>query len=383
MRILPIALALSLTFCVRVQSKETSVARDTNSVRDADLERKIGQMILVGFRGFSVDDDAPIARDIRLGRVGGVILFDYDVTTKQFARNIQSPSQVKNLTSQLRKIARNAHVPRLFIAVDQEGGRVARLKESYGFPATVSAQTLGEMDNIPETARRAEDMARVLETAGFNLNFAPVVDLNVNPKSPAIGALGRSFGNDPEKVAQQAQAFLSMMSRHGVTGVLKHFPGHGSAQGDSHAGFVDVTQTWSAREQMPYQYLTKSGNVRMIMTAHIFNAQLDQDFPATLSRRTINGLLREGIGFKGVVISDDMQMGAITQNYGQEIAVKNAVNAGVDILLFGNNLIYDPDIAAKTIGIIKRGVADGSIPRRRIEESWRRIQKLKALFKSN
>jgi beta-N-acetylhexosaminidase len=337
------------------------------------LDVKIGQMIMVGFRGLAVADGDPVARDIRERHVGGVILFDYDVPTRTWGRNIESPGQLKTLTASLKK---RAALP-LFVAVDQEGGRIVRLKEKAGFPPSLSQKRLGATGDPGKTARQAETTAKTLAELGINLNFAPVVDLDLNPSNPVIGKLERSFSRNPGTVTRHALVVIDAHRRYGILTAPKHFPGHGSAAGDTHEGFVDVTGRWSAAELEPFQDLIRRGKADMIMTAHIFNGKLDPEWPSTLSRKTLTDLLRRDMGFSGVVISDDLQMKAIASRYSLETAIRKALLAGVDILLFANNSVYEEDIAARAAGVIRGLVEKGDIPRERIDESWRRILKLK------
>jgi beta-N-acetylhexosaminidase len=341
------------------------------------LDVKIGQMIMVGFRGLAVSDDHPVLRDIRERHIGGVILFDYDVPTRTYGRNISSAKQLKALTFSLQ---RQATIP-LYIAVDQEGGRIGRLKEKNGFPATVSQKRLGTQDDLKKTGQQADVMAKTLAGLGMNVNFVPVVDLDINPENPIIGKLERSFSPDPNVVTRHAVAVIDAHRRHGVLTAPKHFPGHGSAAGDTHEGFVDVSGQWSVVELEPFRNLIRQGRVDMIMTAHIFNGKLDPAWPATLSPGTLTGLLRQDMGFDGVVISDDMQMKAIASQYGLKTAIGQAILAGVDILLFANNSDYEEDIAARAITTIRTLVEQGDIPRARIDASYRRIMKLKERLK--
>lgn len=338
------------------------------------LDEKIGQMIMVGFRGLELCDSNPIVQDLRDRRIGGVVLFDYDVPTQSRLRNICSPEQVTALCAALQTAAGGS----LLIAVDEEGGRIARLNERHGFPATLSEQDLGTLDDLAATRRNAETIATMLKDAGFNLNLAPVVDLNVNPDNPIIGQLGRSFSADPAVVIRHALEMIRAHHAGGLLTTLKHFPGHGSSQQDSHLGFVDVTDTWSVLELAPYTDLINAGEVDAVMTAHIFNAKIDPDLPATLSRATITGLLREQLGFDGVVISDDMQMGAIRDHFGFESAVRLALEAGVDILAIANNSIFDPTVAAQAVAVIKGMLRAGVITQARIDQSYDRIMRLKA-----
>ena len=173
------------------------------------LDVKVGQMIMVGFRGLSVTDEHPIARDIRERNIGGVILFDYDVPTRTYGRNIESPKQLKALTASLQS---RAGIP-LFIAVDQEGGKISRLKEKNGFPPTLSQKRLGTQGDLKKTARQAEVTAKTLAGLGINLNFVPVVDLDLNPENPIIGKLERSFSRSPATVTRHALAVIDAHRR--------------------------------------------------------------------------------------------------------------------------------------------------------------------------
>lgn len=337
------------------------------------LDVKIGQMLLLGFRGLEASDDLSIVQDIRAFHLGGVVLFDYDVPLASPVRNIQSADQVRALIAGLQAAAT---IP-LLVSVDQEGGSVSRLKEAFGFPPTVSARSLGETNDVARTREAAGQMAQTLRDVGFNLNLAPVVDLDINPESPAIGKINRSFSADPAVVIAQAQAFIEAHHEHDVLCTLKHFPGHGSAAADSHLGLVDVTNTWAPVELEPYSTLIKAGAADAIMTAHVFNTRLDPEYPATLSQRVISGILREQLGYGGVVLCDDMQMGAIREHYGFETAVERAILAGVDIITIANNTVYEEGSAGRAFAVIKQAVQDGKITEERIDESYRRIQALK------
>lgn len=337
------------------------------------LDKKIGQMLNIGFRGLDAPDGSTITKNVEKSYLGSVMLFDYDVPADSALRNIQSPAQLNQLTTQLQ---RHAKVP-LLIAIDQEGGRITRLKEKFGFPSSVSAQYLGELDNLDSTRYYARRTAKTLQQSGINVNLAPVVDLNINPKNPVIGGLERSFSADAKVVTRHARAFIEAMHAKGILTTLKHFPGHGSSKDDSHKGIVDVTQTWQKKELIPYQNLIESDHADIIMTAHIYNANLDSTYPATLSKPIITGILRDSLNFKGVVMSDDLQMGAIRKHYTLKETIKLAIQAGVDILSFANNSIFDPEIAEKAHQIIKELIEEGEITEERIDESYQRIMMLK------
>ena len=337
------------------------------------LDDELGQLLMVGFRGMEVDSLNHIYQDIKEHNIGGVILFDYDVPNRIADRNVQNPKQVRMLVQSLQELGTTP----LFIAIDQEGGRVNRLKSRYGFPAIPSADYLGSLNNADSTRFYYGNQAQLLSGLGINVNFAPVVDINTNPENPVIGSIERSYSSDTTIVTEQAAIAVQAYTNKHVTPVLKHFPGHGSSTKDSHLGIVDVTQTWIPSELSPYRSLIQANDAPAVMTAHIFNKSIDQDWPATLSSKTINGVLRDDLGFKGVVFSDDMQMGAIRNEYGLETAIEQALNAGVDVLVFANNTIYDAEIADKAITIIKQLIAEKRVPEQTIRAALKRIATLK------
>jgi beta-N-acetylhexosaminidase len=342
------------------------------------LREKAGQMLLVGFRGCTVSDADPIAGDLAEGNIGGVILFDEEMADgSRGARNIQSPAQVKNLIASLQRRARTP----LLIAIDQEGGLVNRLKSRYGFPATLSHEELGAVNNPAHTYFHTKEIAATLADLGINLNLAPVVDLAATDENPIISAKRRSFSDDPQIVARHAIEFARAHRELGVLTCPKHFPGHGSARGDTHWGWVDVTPHWTEQELKPFQRLIDAGLCDVIMTAHIFNALLDPHYPATLSGPILQAVLRLNLGFDGVILSDDMEMKAIADRYGLAQAIHLGIEAGLDLLLFGNNMNYDPDIARKACDMICQQVETGAITEARIDESYQRLQRLKGKLK--
>ncbi|MCY3681794.1 MAG: glycoside hydrolase family 3 protein [Gemmatimonadetes bacterium] len=340
------------------------------------IEEAVGQMLMIGFRGDVLYGDiVALLRDIQ---PGGVVLFDYDLSSKgEVVRNITSPRQLRALTSALRDIAP------YFIAVDVEGGYVNRLKKKYGFTVSVpSAQKLGRQ-SPGKTKKVAEALARELKEMGINWNFAPVVDVNIDPQSPAVGAIERSFSDVPRTVLAHANAFIKAHREQRVISTLKHFPGHGSAAGDTHLGVADVTETYRrVKELLPYQRFIQRGYGDPILTAHIVNRKLDKSGrPATLSHDIMTRLLRYEMGFDGVVISDDMQMGAIIEAYGLTEAVVEAVKAGVDMILLGNQIgEYNIEQVYEVKDAIVQAVADGVVGEDRICESFNRIQRLKQRF---
>ena len=353
------------------------------SFRRPDLRIKIGQMLLVGFRGTSAGDGTLIHREITEHAIGGVVLFDRVGTASRVVRNISSPAQLRRLTAQLQATAR-ATPPGtpLIVAVDEEGGSVARLGPRNGFPATMGAATLGARGDPDFTTAQAAAIGRTLASVGVNLDLAPVVDVNVNPRNPAIGRVGRSFSADPGIVTAQARAFVAGLRSQGVRATLKHFPGQGSAAGDTHLGVVDVTRRWSETELEPFAALVASGDADAVMTGHIFNARLDARHPATLSRAVVTGILRERLGYAGVILSDDLQMGAIRAAYGWQEAVTLAVEAGIDLLMIADPPQAGPSLVGRTIDIIEDLVAAGRVSEARIDASYDRIQRLKATLRA-
>ncbi|WP_445665069.1 glycoside hydrolase family 3 protein [Fodinibius sp. AD559] len=364
---------LFLTILLPLLTINPSFSQSSFSEEKVSLDEKIGQMLLTGFRGTALTDTNHVVRDIKKYHLGGVILFDYDVPSKSSKRNIESPEQLKTLINDLKNLS---DIP-LIVSIDQEGGQVARLKPSMGFPEIKSAEYLGKLDNTDSTRFYAQKMGQTLRDIGLNMNFAPVVDLNTNPDNPVIGGLERSFSKDPQTVVKHASIYIKTLHKYGVWSVLKHFPGHGSSKNDSHLGVVDVTDTWSNKELIPYRKLINKGLGDAIMTAHIFNRNIDPHYPATLSKPTITGLLRNKLNYDGVVISDDLMMGAIRHEYGLKTTINKAINAGVDILVFANNSVYDPDIIPKAHKAIKKLIEEDKISRKQIERSYNRIMELK------
>jgi beta-N-acetylhexosaminidase len=369
---------LIAAFAALLLSACTAPSPKTSWFDDDTQKRKIAQMLLVGFRGTELAAGSAIYRDVTELGIGGVLLFDYDMPSRSRPRNILSKEQLTLLTGDLQ----NAAPVKLFIAIDQEGGRVNRLRSEYGFPASLSAKEMAaEAGRTGLTQAQAAQTATLLASMGVNVNFAPCVDLDLNPDNPVIGAFGRSFSADQDTVVRHASVWINAHRRRGIISGIKHFPGHGSSSGDTHDGWVDVTDLWQETELIPYRRLISSrsaGTSLMVMTSHVFNENLDPQYPATLSRAILTGILRESMQFSGVIVSDDMEMEAIRANYGFAEALEKAINAGVDLLCLSNNgSRYDPDLAQKAVEAIYRLVKEGKIPQERIEESWNRIMTVK------
>lgn len=323
------------------------------------LSRKIGQMLMVGFPGAEPDEPWPlrVADMIAAGRIGGVILF---------ADNIRNPTQLRRLTEAL--IRAGGSTPP-FIAVDQEGGSIQRLNRRKGFQPLPSARTMAKKPLCEAYAlylRTAEELA----AAHINVNFGPVVDLDVNPKNPAIGQKARSYDRDPARVIAYAEEFIGAHRAAGVLTAAKHFPGHGSALRDPHIAVVDIGDTWQPDEITPFAALIAEDRIPMVMVGHLIHPKFsDGDRPTSLSRRAITETLRGGLGFEGLVVTDDLGMDAIVRRYSPEDAAEMAIRAGADVLIFANLLAGDPGRIDKVTAAVTGAVAAGRIPARLIEES--------------
>ena len=349
------------------------------------LEQKVGQMVMMGVDGTVAD--APGVQQalaqVRAGQLGGVILYRYNIT---------DPTQVRSLTAALQQ-ANPLELP-LLIALDQEGGLVQRLRASNGFADTPSQEEVAATQT-PDQARITYGvMAKMVADAGFNFNFGPVVDLRGDPLdpehravSPAIGQLKRSFSDDPVRVVSYATQFIQAHRAAGVLTALKHYPGHGLTQTDSHLGLVDVTNTALPIEQWPFQQLIFSGMADAIMTAHLVNRNIDPDWPVTLSEKFIKPQLRMRDGFEGVVVTDDLHMGAIQQHHSLRESVVRAILAGNDLLIFSNNpgaaksfpgFVPRYDMGQYAATLVREAIANGELTVAQVEAAWQRLARLRS-----
>ncbi|MDY3200832.1 MAG: glycoside hydrolase family 3 N-terminal domain-containing protein [Arcobacter sp.] len=297
-----------------------------------DIEKMIAKMVILGFNGENISQKDEIYQNIKAG-LGGVILFDKDPNDKKKVKNVRNKEQLKILTSELQSISKQ----KLLIGIDQEGGIVQRLKSSDGFVNTPKASEVA-LKGESFAKQTYKNLAIDLKESGINLDFAPVVDLAINKENKVIVTRGRSFGESSKEVIKYSSIFIDELKKEHIISVLKHFPGHGSSLGDSHLGFVDITNTWNQKELEPYKYLINNGKANMIMTAHVFNEKLDKEYPATLSYNINTNLLRYKLGFDGVLVSDDLQMYAISKHYDLKQTLTLAINSGVNMLLFANQL---------------------------------------------
>lgn len=338
------------------------------------IRKKIAQLFLMGFRGSDVSEGSEVYQMIQEVGPGAVILFDQDMVHHKPVHNISSPKQLQELCGALHQ---TSSLP-LWIGIDQEGGLVNRLKSEYGFPETNSHAYLGKQDNLELTYQQAKDIGSVLREMHISINFAPVVDIAKEENSSIIAKRERSFGRSSELVYRHAKAYLEGLGSEGIWGCCKHFPGHGSAKGDTHAGFVDITETWEVDELLPYSSLIEDGLCSMIMSAHVIHKDFDTQHPATISEHIIPKLLRKKMGYDGMIFTDDMQMRAISNHYGIKEALKMGLNAGVDMFCFGNNLLPEPAKLSDLVCLVEQLLDEGLISENRIDQSVIKILTLKA-----
>ncbi|PYM98094.1 MAG: glycoside hydrolase family 3 [Candidatus Rokuibacteriota bacterium] len=339
--------------------------------RIGPLAADAGELLLVGFRGTEPAGNEDLDHLLCEAKVGGIILF---------AHNIVDHDQIARLTRAADERALACTGRRLLVAIDAEGGSVMRLGPKVGYTPTLSAEELGQRNDLVLTELEARRIGTMLREAGIRWNLAPVVDVGFNPANPVIVGRNRSYGDNAAMVIDHARAFIRGMHEAGVVTTLKHFPGHGSSFTDSHKGFVDVTDTANLDVELkPYRVLMAEQMVDTVMTAHVFNRSLDRRRPATLSRPTIDGLLRGELGWRGVVVSDDMRMGAIEQHYGLDDATILTLAAGVDVVLIAADHLPDGRSAStEALAAIRTALARGRLDPARIESALARIRQLKS-----
>ncbi len=279
----------------------------------------LGELFIMGFNGKTLEDDT--AAFISQARIGGVILF---------SPNYESPNQVSTLINQIQE-CRVGDLP-LWISVDHEGGKVQRFKS--GFTRIPEAGEIAKVNSPKLLFEMAERISAELRSVGINVNFAPVADINSNPKNPVIGT--RAYGETEEMVSKMVSAFVrGHLTKH-VQPCVKHFPGHGDTTVDSHFALPrveDSLESLREREFRPFIKAFKSG-CRWVMTAHLMNPNLDPKYPATLSKNVLTDILREEMRYTGLIVSDDLEMKAITDHFGVEEAPRLAIEAGCDLLIY-------------------------------------------------
>ncbi|MGE4283457.1 MAG: beta-N-acetylhexosaminidase [Clostridia bacterium] len=355
----PNVITVGQTLCVPV------VDSIREQIMGMALDEKIGQMLIVGFNGYAVND--PIRTMIRNYHVGGIILYGY---------NVENSSQLLALINTLKRVNAINEIP-LFISVDVEGGRVSRMPAELRKLPTSAA--IGRINSENLSYGIGNVIAEELKAFGFNMDFSPVLDINSNPLNPVIG--DRAFGSNAEIVSRLGVQTMIGIRSGGVIPVVKHFPGHGDTSVDSHIGLPSVNHDLNRLrnfELIPFEQAIRNG-ADAVMVAHILLNRIDQANPASLSRIVITDILRTQLNFNGVVITDDMTMGAIAQNFEIGNAAVKAVNAGSDIVLVSRG--YDNEV--RVINALKNAVQNGTISQQRIDESIYRILRLKQKYDIN
>jgi beta-N-acetylhexosaminidase len=327
-----------------------------------DLRRLAARTLCVGFDG--PEPTPQVLELVRMG-VGGVVLF---------GRNVRDPRQVWGLTRQLKSSAGDADRPWPIIAIDQEGGRVARLRQ--GFTDWPAMRALGRVDDEQLAHDVGLALGRELRAVGIDLDFAPVVDVDTNPANPVIG--DRAISSDPAVVSRLGATLIDGLQSAGVAACAKHFPGHGDTEHDSHLQLPLLAHSMQRLREVelpPFEAAVKAG-VATVMTAHVVFAALDRDYPATMSSAVLDGLLRRELRFSGVVISDDLEMKAIADHFSIAQAVTRGLNAGVDLFL----VCHSPDKQRQAIKEIVAAVEQGHVPAQRLQEAAGRVENLARRF---
>ena len=326
-----------------------------------DIRRHVGQLAIIGFDGHTLTDDVRIiAREFDLG---GVVFF---------ARNVATPDQVSDLSRESQELA--DEIP-LWVSVDQEGGRVARLKRP--FTEWPPMATLGRAGDEQLAARFAKALAAELHAVGISLDYTPVLDVHTNPKNPVIG--DRSLADRAEDVARLGTAIIRALQGDGIAACGKHFPGHGDTGTDSHFEMPLLDHPpdrLEAVELVPFKAAIAAG-VTAIMTAHILIPSLDEEFPATLSPAVVDGLLKKKLGYQGLVLTDDMEMKAISGRYGHGEAAVQAIAAGCDGLLLCHPA---PAQQMAVLEAVIYAIEQGRIPQKRVEDALARQVRAKERF---
>ena len=358
---------------------------------NTSLQEKVGQLLAVGIHGTALSDACiqQVVTQAEAGQIGGIIIYRYNITSKaQLATLLQGIKQARTALP-------------LFVYVDQEGGKIQRLDSSQGFVETLAARQVAADLSVHEARQHYARLGQELQDTGFNFDLAPCVDIDGEPPCLAIGALQRSYGTDPARVADYGEAMLAGLADHGVLGCLKHYPGHGRVMGDSHMGLMDITHTWQAQELAPFQRLIERGVVAAVMTSHLVHQGIDPATPVTFSRIWLDKL-RQELGFNGLIVADDLHMGAIIRHYSPAQAVVAGLRAGLDQLMFSNNplaaqpqgirhdldarvkpvttgewQVPDLGLPQKVFGVVAAAITAGALDEAVVDAAYGRVVKLK------
>lgn len=331
-------------------------------IQNMTIDEKIGQLVIIGLEGYTISED--IKKLIVDGHVSGCILF---------SPNIKNSEQLRSLLNSLKVANKSNKIP-MFFSVDQEGGRVNRLPDEIkNIPTN---RDLGKINNRDLLYKTGAVIADAIKMYGFNMNFAPVLDIDSNPKNPVIG--DRSFGPDAKRVSTLGIQMMKGMQSRNIISVVKHFPGHGDTVIDSHLGLPVVTydlDRLNRFELVPFKEAIRN-HADVIMVAHILLTKLDDKNPASFSKKVITDLLRVDMQYEGVVITDDMTMGAVTQHYNLAEAAVTSIQAGSDIIL----VCHDYQKELSVITALRNALKQGTLSEERIDKSVYRILQLKKKY---
>lgn len=329
----------------------------------ASLASDVASLLMVGFAGPRADSPSVqrLAHHIRQGRVGSVFFVRDNVGSNRDLKGILAT--FRNARSDLR------------LAIDHEGGDVQRLLPIHGCRLVPKPIDIPSRMTAAEAFEFYKQIGAEFAATGFNINLAPVVDIH-SPGNPAIAKYGRAFSDDPHTIITYARAFIEGFQAARIACALKHFPGYSASTDDNHDVLPDISKTWSQRELAPFSALMASGHARLVMGTHLRLATLDPDLPTTLSPRVTTELLRGKMGFQGVIMTDDIDMAALTRSTNRKAAFIAALAAGNDLVMVRNVTDHDPDFPARAARWVEEAIADGKLSRQHIAASARRVEAL-------
>jgi len=358
----PIFIAILAVFAFACGEKKADISEKLTFT-----DKELGQLLVVGFRGTEIDSESLIVKDIKNHNIGGVILYDLDFAQEKFGRNISDPDQLLQLNSALVGYSSNPPI----IAVEHDGSVQSPLYSMY--PDWNNLFKTIQFSDTNEVKQNSRNFAQEFMVVGLNTNFHPILDIQTQTdRAPRTGVIS----NDPKKIADVSNLILDEYDTEKLLSVPKYFPGYSS---DYHPtdSTDSVSDVWTDEFLLPYKSLLTTRTIRAIQTSHSTNSNIDAENPGTFSQKTVNGLLRDSLGFEGVVFSDDLQKPIITAHFDLETSIMKSLNAGVDILVLGNNHQYDPEIVSKVISIIQKLLREGKVEASTIQKALERIDQLK------
>ncbi|HCL56578.1 MAG TPA: hypothetical protein DHW82_06170 [Spirochaetia bacterium] len=357
---------LSLILLFNFSSISFSPIQKAEQFQEWIVRKAVGQMLIFGFEGKKEKDPGVqnAARHLRKAEIGGILLFGNNVSSK------------KQLALLIQFLKKDSVYP-FFISVDQEGGLIQRLSSKNGFKDFPPAEKVAQTMNIFKAFALYSEMAEILSDTGINYNLAPSLDLKINPKNPIIAKFKRSFSQNPVKTLFYAAAFIKAHRENNVLTSIKHFPGHGSSKEDTHLNLTDISGQWQLKELIPFQALISSDLADSIMVSHLMHRKIDPFHPVSLSKIFIGEIIRKYLKYDGVVITDDLEMGAIRKHFSLEEVVVKGISAGSNILLFYSLEKGKKDQSEEIKNLVLKNLKNGSLTLPMIYDSFQKILKLK------